>query len=418
MRENGINLNSLRKCLACSVCLLSFCAPLVFVSRTAAELDIVNHYSPRNRERPRRRSTDYIILHTTEGAGKGSLKKVHRNGEAHYFVKRNGKVYRIIDRRRVAFHCGRSMWNGRRNIDNHSLGIEVVGYHNGSLTSAQYSALKELVSDLQRIYRVPDERVLTHSMVAYGAPNRWHKRSHRGRKRCGMLFARRSVRRRLGLHRKPLYDPDVRSGRLTVGDTYLAGALYGTAREQSRAVAGMSGPGSGVISPGVSAWDIAREKYNNAGTTYIFPDGKRFRGNQIRNWKKIPPGTRVITGESLRENEVEGVKTLGVHGDTASSIAGDEYNSNTTVYFLPNKTIRTGDRINDKELSSLPRGTRMLVGYISGGVITLGKSAFDLCGKRWNFPSTFYWFPDGTIRPGNTVDENRIPKGSRLFFRN
>jgi hypothetical protein len=22
-------------------------------------------------------------------------------------------------------------------------------------------------------------------MVAYGAPNRWHKKSHRGRKRCG-----------------------------------------------------------------------------------------------------------------------------------------------------------------------------------------------------------------------------------------
>ncbi len=37
----------------------------------------------------------------------------------------------------------------------------------------EYAALKELIGELQRIYHIPDERVLTHSMVAYGKPNRW-----------------------------------------------------------------------------------------------------------------------------------------------------------------------------------------------------------------------------------------------------
>ena len=90
-------------------------------------LNIINHYSPRNRERPKRRATYYIILHTTEGPKKGSLNKVHARGEAHYFVDTKGRIYRIIDKKRVALHAGRSMWQGRTNIDNYSIGIEMVG---------------------------------------------------------------------------------------------------------------------------------------------------------------------------------------------------------------------------------------------------------------------------------------------------
>ena len=155
-----------------------------FFCGSASGLEITSYYSPRNCERPPRTRTDYIILHTTEGAAKGSLRKVRKNGEAHYFVNTDGHIYRIIRKERVAFHAGRSMWRGRTNIDNSSLGIEVVGYHNKSITNAQYKALRELLQQLQSIYNIPDSRVLSHSMIAYGAPNRWHKRSHRGRKRC------------------------------------------------------------------------------------------------------------------------------------------------------------------------------------------------------------------------------------------
>ena len=72
-------------------------------------------------------------------------------------------------------------------------------------------------------------RVVTHSQVAYGSPNKWHKCKHRGRKRCGMLFAMPSVRSYLKLKTRPLFDPDVRAKRLVVKDAYLNKMLYTSA---------------------------------------------------------------------------------------------------------------------------------------------------------------------------------------------
>lgn len=390
---------------------------VLFVSGVASGLNISSYYSPRNRERPRRHRTDYIILHTTEAPAKGSLNKVRANGEAHYFVDTNGKVYRVIEKHRVAFHAGRSMWDGKTNLDNYSIGIEVVGYHNKDITSAQYRAVKELVAELQRIYRLPDERVLTHSMIAYGAPNRWHKRSHRGRKRCGMLFARRSVRQKLGLTRQPLYDPDVRAGRLVDADPYLAKVLYGSAREQESAAGRFADRGSNIISGGRSAWDIARDQYNSPETVYIFPDGKRCHANEIRDWRRVPAGTKVLMPESRCDNVTEGIKVLGADGDCAQDIAGDEYNKSSTIYILPGGRIRGGDEMDGSDWKKLQSGTKILVGYVRGGQIAVQKTAFDICSKRWNFPSTYYMFPDGSFKAGDTINEGGMPVGTYVFYR-
>ena len=395
-------------------------AEVAVVLAVAAEpvcaLTIVNAWSPRNRERPRRSRTEFIILHTTEGAAKGSLAKIQRNGEAHYFIDTTGKISRVVEKHRVAFHTGRSMWSGKSTIDNYSIGIEIVGYHNRSITSAQYSAVKALVSDLQKVYRIPDDRVLTHSMVAYGTPNRWQKRSHRGRKRCGMLFAQRTVRSKLGLTKQPLYDPDVKAGRLVIADPYLHKVLYGSARQQATAISRFRGDDAFMISAARSAWDIARDKYNSPTTVYVFPDGTKRRGNEVKNWKKVPAGTKVVLSDSQGDNVNERVKEIGVDGKTALEIAGDEYKSKTTIYVLPDGSVKRGDQFGEVELASLPAKTRLLVGYVLGGHITPRRTAFDICGKRWNFPSTFYMFPDGTLRAGDAINETAVPKNARVFY--
>ncbi len=379
-------------------------------------LAISNRYSPRNDERPKRKSTTAIILHTTEGSATGSLNKLRKNGEAHYFVDTDGSVYRIIERDRVAYHCGRSMWEGATDLDRHTVGIEAVDYHHQEIHSAQYTALKELVAELQGIYRVPDERVLTHSMVAYGKPNRWHRHSHRGRKRCGMLFATQTVRERLGLTRGPAYDPDVKSGRLAVGDADLADVLYGGVKTQSAAAERFTSNKRKVISGTRSAWDIARTAYQSATTLYRFPDGTEKQGNQIRNWKALPAGTRVTVRGETRDNEPEGVKILGEDGYTAWETAGHEYNASTTLYFLPDGTIRAGDKMDDRALKGLPVGTRLLVGYVMSGRISARRSAFDICGMRWNLVSTYYGLADGALVDGSSLNEHAIPKGAHVFL--
>jgi N-acetyl-anhydromuramyl-L-alanine amidase AmpD len=379
-------------------------------------LNIVSSYSPRNSERPRRKRTDYIVLHTTEAAAKGSLAKIKANGEAHYFVDNYGKVSRVIEKHRVAFHAGRSMWNGKTDIDNYAIGIEVAGYHNKDISSSQYRALRELVRELQKAYRIPDEKVLTHSMVAYGAPNRWHRRSHRGRKRCGMLFARRTVREKLGLTSQPLYDPDVKARRLVNADPFLAKVLYGSARERKSALPHFGGSSANVISSGRSAWDIARDKYRSSDTIYVYPDGRRFKGNEIRDWRKVPVGTKVLM-DGQRDNEFEGVKVVGSDGNMAQEIAGDGYNSSSTIYILPTRKIKAGNEFADSEWKKLPSATRILVGYVQGGKVSVKRTAYDICGKRWNFPSTYYMYPDGVIKAGDMIDERGMPTGTYVFYR-
>ena len=194
----------------------------------AGALSFSNRYrSPRNPERSVRKATRLIVLHTTEAGARSSLNKLCERGEAHYCIDEKGVAYRIVDRNREAFHAGRSMWDGKEECDSDSIGIEVVGYHDKPVTALQIDAIKELLAMLKKEYRIDDAHVVCHSHVAYGAPNKWQKRNHRGRKRCGMLFAMPSVRQRLGLRSKPAYDPDVRAKRLVVGDPYLEKVLYG-----------------------------------------------------------------------------------------------------------------------------------------------------------------------------------------------
>lgn len=403
-----------------SAAALGLCAALwlCLAPGAAMGLRIENRWSPRNAHRPLRPATEYIILHTTEGASAGSLRKIRENGEAHYFVDTNGEVYRIVHRDRIATHAGRSMWEGRTNIDRWSIGIEIVGYHDRHVTEAQFRALRELLAQLQRIYGIPDENVMPHAMVAYGAPNRWHRRSHRGRKRCGMLFATSEVRRKIGLTGKPRFDPDVRAGRLVEADPCLARVLFGRGGVPATLLAEVRQADGQVIAPGRSAWDIARDRYDSASVRYVFPNGKELRGDEVRDWRAIPAGTRVVLAEAERENEFERVREIGRDGDTAEVIAGDETRLPTTIYFLPDGRIRRGNELSEAETNALPRGTGMLVGYVDGGYVTRTRSAFDICGNRWNHPSTFYRFADGSIRPGHRLDEGLIPRNTRVFFRN
>lgn len=404
-----------RSGLACLVLLL--CCAVV----PSEALELSAAYSPRNRERPIRPRTDYIVLHTTEGPDKGSFQKVWDNGEAHFFVSGAGQVYKVISKERIALHAGRSMWNGRANLDESSIGIEVSGYHDRGMTAAQYKAVRELVDRLKAMYGVPDVRVLAHSMVAYGAPNRWHPSPHRGRKRCGMLFARQSVRMKLGLGAGPTFDPDVKAGRLVAADPFLARVLYGGGD-----VVPVAAP-SDRIAPGVTAWDVARERYNSPDTVYTYPDGKQVRGNEVVSWDQIPPGTRVSYkeadgpgggGETADSADAgNDVKALGRDGKSAQDIAGGAYNSVSTVYVLPSGRVQRGDELDEAALRELPANTRILVGYRDGGRVTPKRRAFDICGPKWNYPSTFYLLPNGSIVSGDKMPEGAIPENAHIFFR-
>ena len=176
-----------------------------------------------------------------------------------------------------------------------------------------------------------------------------------------------------------------------------------------------------VIGKGTNAWSIARERYNHPGTVYVFPDGRKLRGDQIREWSKIPVGTEVLLSDGEPEQEFEGFLEIGKDGTTVRGLAGDAFADSTTIYFLPNGYIRTGAELArspglKKYLDAPPKGTRILVGYVYGGYVRARRSAYYIARTKWNYPSTFYRFPDGRILSGDEVDENSIPSRTLIFF--
>ncbi|MEI7435618.1 MAG: N-acetylmuramoyl-L-alanine amidase [bacterium] len=313
---------------------------LLSVTLPSPALTTIGTACPVNHTRPVRARTDYIVLHTTEGTAVGALRKLSQNGEAHYMVATDGRVYRIVDRARVATHAGRSMWNGRVTLDNTSIGIEVVGSYNRPPMRAQAAALRELLRQLQTAYHVPDENVLTHSMVAYGEPNQWFRRDHRGRKRCGMLMGTDSVRRELGLASKPAYDPDVRASRLTVGDPYLARVLYGAKADAESYSAGQRTTAAQAMP--------ARQDSAAAQSFYFFSDGRVSRGDLLSDAarRSLPPQTFVLSGYQFA-GEVNTNRSV-------LTIAGRRWQEASTIYRLPDGHFTHGARLGG---SALPIGT-------------------------------------------------------------
>ena len=299
-----------------------------------ADIEASSRYrSPRNPERKARTSTELIVLHTTEAPARSSLNKLSERGEAHFCVTEEGQVYRIVDLSLEAFHAGRSMWNGREDVDKFSIGIECVGYHDKPMPTVQLNAIRDLVKELKGIYRIPDERVVCHSHVAYGSPNKWQKRRHRGRKRCGMLFAMPSVRRILQLWKRPAFDPDTRAGRLSIGDDLLQKVLYGNVDTMIIRYGTPKNPPPVVVSrPAPSSKPVAPSK------PVVKPVAKPAAKPAVK------VATPAVKGpiKSIADLKASGYELLGTVSKerSASRLAGKMWNAADTYYTIRNKVFR------------------------------------------------------------------------------
>ena len=330
---------------------------LLLVASTAFAIDASDRYrSPRNPERKIRQSTRLIVLHTTEAPARSSLNKLSDRGEAHYCVTEDGGVYRIVDRDREAFHAGRSMWRGVEDVDKFSVGIECVGYHNKPMPTAQLAAIRELVKELQAMYRLSDDKVVSHSQVAYGAPNKWQKRRHRGRKRCGMLFATATVRRILNLKARVAVDPDTRAGRLAIGDDYLQKVLYGGLDPMARSY------GKGAV--------VAAAPAASSGGSWL---------------------SRLFGGDSKKQAPARAAKPKSWAAKPKASAA---------------------------KSGSAPKSIEQLKarGWVLKGCVSKSNSASKIAGSRWNAADTYYTIRDKVV-PGSALDPARIEKGMGVWMK-
>ncbi|PIE79489.1 MAG: N-acetylmuramoyl-L-alanine amidase [Chloroflexi bacterium] len=364
-----------------------------------------------------RKKTKYIVVHTSEAGLKSTLNVVLRGklvrgrrisygGHANYVIARDGRTFRTLDKRYRADHAGRSMWKGEEDISSVSIGIELVGYHYTEITDQQYRSLGLLIKILEGVYHLNSQAVLTHSQVAYGRPNRWFRRNHRGRKRCAKNF----IRYKAGLGPGPSYDPDVRAGRLSP-DPKLAAILYARRAPSSERV------GTNIITAQNSAWTIAGGDYNASSTLYKLPNGKIIPGDEIEKkigWKYLPKQTIVMLNQPEAPRKTGPIKTIS-NGQTAWTLAGAAYNHPTTFYFFPNGKVKNGGQISDWD--ELPTQTKMIVGYRNNGKVSPTKPPGTIAGRRYKDRNTIYYFPDASLVTGNIVKNfKRFPAGVQVYL--
>jgi AmpD protein len=85
---------------------------------------------------------------------------------AHFFIRRDGRVWQFVSCDARAWHAGASHWGGRDDCNDFSLGIELEGLEGEPFERAQYVALVRLLRAMAKRY--PIDAVVGHEHIAPG----------------------------------------------------------------------------------------------------------------------------------------------------------------------------------------------------------------------------------------------------------
>ncbi len=117
---------------------------------------------------------DMLVLHYTGmPTGAAALERMcdaAAKVSAHYMVEEDGRVFRLVQEDRRAWHAGVASWRGHRDINARSIGIELVnpGHEFGyrGFPPAQIAALTGLARGILGRHPIAPRNVLGHSDVA------------------------------------------------------------------------------------------------------------------------------------------------------------------------------------------------------------------------------------------------------------
>jgi N-acetylmuramoyl-L-alanine amidase len=135
--------------------------------------------SPSPNHDERRAPLAFLVLHYTGmESGEAALARLcdpQAKVSSHYMVWEDGRVTRLVDESRRAWHAGQSRWQGLDDINSRSIGIEIVnGGHDVPLPDgtlppypdAQVDAVIRLGTDILVRHSLAPAAVLGHSDIA------------------------------------------------------------------------------------------------------------------------------------------------------------------------------------------------------------------------------------------------------------
>lgn len=134
----------------------------------------VSRISPNFNDRPFAVPVDMLVMHYTGmetcGAALDRLCDPKSEVSAHYVIEQDGTVHRLVDEDKRAWHAGVAWWRGAMDVNDRSVGIELVnpGHEFGyqPFPDAQMEALSALSQSILKRHNIPKRNVVGHSDVA------------------------------------------------------------------------------------------------------------------------------------------------------------------------------------------------------------------------------------------------------------
>lgn len=125
-------------------------------------------------QRPSKTKIDTLVLHYTGmKSGHAALDRLcdtKAKVSSHYVVEEDGTVHKLVDCKFRAWHAGKSIWRGRENINDCSIGIEIVnpGHEYGykKFPKKQMNSVISLCQSLIEKYPIDQRNIVGHSDIA------------------------------------------------------------------------------------------------------------------------------------------------------------------------------------------------------------------------------------------------------------
>ena len=138
-------------------------------------MKIVRYFSPNfnNKKRSKNLIKTIVIHYTGMQSERESLKRLSNpksKVSSHFLINRKGKIYRLIEDNKIAWHAGKSYWGKYKNLNKNSIGIELVnkghryGYTN--FGKKQINSLKKICKKIIKKYKIKKVNIVGHSDIA------------------------------------------------------------------------------------------------------------------------------------------------------------------------------------------------------------------------------------------------------------
>ncbi|MCC9620229.1 N-acetylmuramoyl-L-alanine amidase [Thalassospira sp. MA62] len=136
--------------------------------------DVIACPSPNVGPRPDGVKPDFLILHYTGmQTGQAALDRLcdrESSVSSHYLIEEDGRIFQLVDEEKRAWHAGLGCWQGCKDMNSRSIGIEIVnpGHEFGyrPFPQIQINSVIALCQAILTRHNIRPDRVIGHSDMA------------------------------------------------------------------------------------------------------------------------------------------------------------------------------------------------------------------------------------------------------------